>query len=111
MGRVLLSVFLVTLCSWACVGAPQIGKPRARQIPVETFVDPRPEGNELLLDAQIGQLLRSAPSGAKLILTKPQLPPIIQRLADNATLIRPNIVDTFRCEGRVSRDGVFSLVS
>lgn len=39
------------------------------------------------------------PHGAQLINMKPMLLPISQRLPDNYTLIRPNVVDNFRCEG------------
>jgi len=48
----------------------------------------------------VNNFLRSGvPSGAQLINVQPELQAINQRLPDNYTLIRPNVVDTFRCEG------------
>lgn len=48
----------------------------------------------------VSNFLKSGiPSGAQLISMQPQLLPISQRLPDNYTLIRENVVDNFRCEG------------
>jgi len=71
-----------------------------------------PQGNNILTDAMVGhifrnpvpgaQLLRSNPPGiipAGIVPPQPNLP-IMKRLPDNSTLIRSNIVDTFRCTGR-----------
>ena len=67
-----------------------------------------PQGNNILTDAMVGHIFRNPVPGAQLLRTNPpgivpQQPnlPIIQRLPDNSTLIRSNIVDTFRCDGRV----------
>ncbi|XP_047500878.1 uncharacterized protein LOC125046918 isoform X2 [Penaeus chinensis] len=46
------------------------------------------------------QLFRHSPANAQLLSVKPALTGIISRLPDNATLLRPNIKDTFSCIGR-----------
>ncbi|XP_064083186.1 uncharacterized protein LOC135199241 [Macrobrachium nipponense] len=74
--------------------------PQTRLINANRWNNPRPKGNELLLDAQVGSVLRNAPLGSQLYRTVPAIPALLSRLPDNATLIRPNIVDNFKCEGR-----------
>ncbi|XP_047498479.1 uncharacterized protein LOC125045318 [Penaeus chinensis] len=71
-----------------------------RRVVGNRWLQARPQGSELLVDAQIGSVLRHAPQGARLLAVSPPLPTIIDRLPDNATLIRPNLVDTFRCTDR-----------
>ncbi|XP_050716176.1 uncharacterized protein LOC126998485 [Eriocheir sinensis] len=61
----------------------------------------RVRGQDLLLHSSVSQVLRNTPTSAQLIATRPVLLPLSQRLADNYTLIRPNPVDTFRCDNRV----------
>ncbi|KAK8729979.1 hypothetical protein OTU49_008417 [Cherax quadricarinatus] len=87
-------VLVLLLAAWASMvpGLPQAAP--------KTLKDPRLKGNDLLVDAQVGRVLLEAPRGARLISSSPVLPPLLDRLADNATLIRPNLVDTFRCDDR-----------
>jgi len=85
----------------SCGAAPQQGQftrrfssdPRFRQ-------QLQPQGQERIIDTQVGSVLRNAPYGSQLIRVQPQIPALLQRLPDNATLIRPNLVDSFRCQGR-----------
>ncbi|XP_068250459.1 uncharacterized protein [Palaemon carinicauda] len=90
-GVILFAAVLVT-CATAL--------PQQRYIDASRWKNPRPAGKEFLLDAQVGSVLRNAPYGSQLFKTVPQIPALMQRLPDNSTLIRPNIVDTFTCEGR-----------
>ncbi|CAL4106939.1 unnamed protein product, partial [Meganyctiphanes norvegica] len=54
----------------------------------------------------VSNFLRTGiPSGAQLINIQPALPDISARLPDNYTLIRPNVVDTFRCSGSEFTNG------
>lgn len=63
----------------------------------------RVRGQNHLLYKSVNQILRDTTAGnAQLIATQPVLPSLAQRMPDNYTLIRPNVVDTFRCAGRVS---------
>ncbi|XP_063614454.1 uncharacterized protein LOC134787603 [Penaeus indicus] len=48
----------------------------------------------------VSQLLRHSPANAQLLSIKPALTGIMSRLPDNATLLRPNIKDTFSCSGK-----------
>lgn len=59
-------------------------------------------GQNLLVYTSVGQVLRNSPNSAQLINVQPEIPDISKRLPDNYTLIRPNVVDTFRCDNRVS---------
>lgn len=59
-------------------------------------------GAEMLTDATIGHVLLNSPRGARFIGSQPPIRALQDRLPDNYTLIRPNVVDTFRCDGRVS---------
>ncbi|KAK7078466.1 hypothetical protein SK128_012654 [Halocaridina rubra] len=71
---------------------------------VAAFAYARPRAltppNDILLQLQKGNVFTAAPSGATLVKTIPPIPNLVDRLPDNATLIRANIVDTFRCDGR-----------
>lgn len=49
----------------------------------------------------VSQLLRHSPLNAQLLSVKPALTGIMSRLPDNATLLRPNIKDTFSCIDKV----------
>ncbi|XP_071536498.1 uncharacterized protein [Panulirus ornatus] len=61
-----------------------------------------PRESRLLYTKTIAtSIISSAPPGARLISTRGDLPPLIERLIQNATDIRQNIVDTFHCKGRV----------
>jgi len=53
----------------------------------------------------VNQVFRNLPKGAQLINMQPILPAIRDRLPDNYTLIRPNVVDTFRCSGNEFQNG------
>jgi len=91
-------IFVLGLMAVVCLSAPQTTF--RRRIDPNRFLAARPQGNELLVDTQVGSLLRNAPPHASLISVRPSIPALVSRLPDNATLIRPNIVDTFSCEGR-----------
>ncbi|XP_069156365.1 uncharacterized protein [Procambarus clarkii] len=63
---------------------------------------PYPRESRLLYtETIVTSVISGAPPGARLIRAKGDLPPLIDRLVHNATNIRRNIVDTFRCDGRV----------
>ncbi|KAK8729980.1 hypothetical protein OTU49_008418 [Cherax quadricarinatus] len=85
MTLLILTVCLLTGC-WVS-GAPSI--PYLR------------ESRRLYTETIATSVISSAPPGARLFSAKGDLPPLINRLVQNATNIRRNIVDTFRCDGRV----------
>ncbi|XP_042858462.1 uncharacterized protein LOC122251598 [Penaeus japonicus] len=92
MLRLTVALLLVALAA----AAPQDN----RRVVGDRWSQARPQGRQALVDAQIGSVLLNAPSGARLLAANPPIPAIVDRLPDNATLIRPNIVDTFRCTDR-----------
>jgi len=91
-------IFVLCIMVVGCLAAPQSNF--RRRVDPNRFLAARPQGNELLVDTQVGSLLRNAPARSTLIRVQPSIPAILNRLPDNATLIRPNIVDTFSCQGR-----------
>lgn len=92
---------MAAVCLAAPQAAPQTNNFR-RRIDPNRFLAARPQGNELLVDAQVGSLLRNAPPRSTLIAVQPEIPAILQRLPDNATLIRPlaDLDDSFTCKGK-----------
>ncbi|XP_076062092.1 uncharacterized protein LOC143037554 [Oratosquilla oratoria] len=59
------------------------------------------ESKLLYFDTVVGSVLQLAPRGSQLIRARgDQLPPLVNRLVENATLIRPNLNDSFSCEER-----------
>ncbi|XP_042869586.1 cell wall integrity and stress response component 2-like [Penaeus japonicus] len=58
------------------------------------------ESRQLYTRSIARSVIDQAPSGSRLIGAKGDLPPLISRLVDNATVIREGIVDTFSCDGR-----------
>ena len=50
----------------------------------------------------VHSVVKHAPKGAQFVGARGALPPLVERLISNATLIRKNIIDNFTCEDRVS---------
>ncbi|XP_071536506.1 U-scoloptoxin(01)-Cw1a-like [Panulirus ornatus] len=94
MFRSMLLWLAVLVCLCQC-------SPRQRQNPVSNSrVVPASSGNDLLVDAQIGHLLRNAPKGATLLRAYPDIPALKDRLISNATEIRENLIDSFTCDDK-----------
>ncbi|XP_050716177.1 uncharacterized protein LOC126998486 [Eriocheir sinensis] len=92
-------LLLLVVCVTVAVGEPL--RQRARRETSSSFYRPVGSGRNLIEEAALGHALFSAPRGARLLYSQPSIPPLEDRLIDNATLIRANIVDTFRCDDRV----------